>query len=367
MGTIIFRRNTDVRFADAWAERTWKIPATGEAGSATIVLPYSSPAASSTYIDPEGGSYVEIASEGDCGKWRGIVTEIEYDTSTIRLSAAQPQMILGRRIMHFEGNVRHAVSLDAIVSKVLREALPGFPLLWCRYYPNGGNDPVIRNYGFSGQDAWSIILEMMDQGNSELFVDGETGEVTWRGGLAGNQYGGNLFSGSTLLNWRYRVSVMNRISEVTVKAGAHRHIVSDGGAAKSFPAQAIITSGAAASIGLSAELELLRSSTAQVAVEGSVPPSKWSLREGNTVRVVVSEGRFSGAEHPCRIIGRTLSDDSSLMGVELQVINENLGATTPPPARGGSATNSGALGRGSFSQRMSSSSRRSWMTYLLQN
>ena len=92
--------------ADAPADRRWVAAVTGEAGQATIRLPRNSVAASTLYIDPEGGSAVRILSEGGCGEWGGTVVDLDdSDPHTLVITAVQPAKLLGRREIH---RMRHS-------------------------------------------------------------------------------------------------------------------------------------------------------------------------------------------------------------------------------------------------------------------
>lgn len=368
MGVVIFRRGTSFAYDDAWCERTWMLPSTGEVGTGRIRLPYSSTAASSTYIDPDGGSSVEIISEANCGTWRGIITEINYDNTMIEIAIAQPHILLGRRIIHWEGAQIHPLPISSIVRKVFRETLPGIPGLWCKTYPTGSNDPLMRGYQYSGQDAWSVLVEMMENSSSEIFIDADTGEITWEGAMCGDILTEPLIADGNLHDWRYRALVSSRTSEVTVKTGTHRYTTSNGTSAIAYPAQSIVTSGVSMILASSAEAELLRGSGAQVVVEGSVDVELWHLRERQIARVAFPQAGFTGEEHPCRILGRSLSEDSSRMRLILQVIDENADMQQVSPAmRSGSSRTQGARGRGSYASQQVAARRSAWFSFLKDN
>jgi len=342
------------------------IAATGEPGSADIRLPYSSGAASSTFVDPRGGSWVEVADEGGIGKWVGIVRELDYGETEIRITAEQPQTMLGDRIMHWETTLRHAQPVGYVAGKVLREALPGVPYLWMDPdWPYDGSDPLMRDYAFSGQDAWAVLLDLMELCTSELVINADTGEVSWMGALAGDlRQTALLIADGNLRNWSYRASGRERAGEVMVKRGSERYSVYSGGANIAYPGQVTITADSGYGLHGIAQAELNRRSGAVIAITGAVPSELFSLRERDFVRVVVPPGQFSGAEHPCRILGRSASDDSPLMPLVMQVIDEVAGVAVAPPMRSGGSASSGAKGRGSFAQRFRSTQRATWRSWL---
>lgn len=362
MAAITFRRNVSSRAVDAWAERTWQIPATGEPGSASIRLPYTSAAANATYIDPNGGSWVEIADEGGCGKWVGIVREIEYGETEIRLACQQPWCLFGDRVLHWESKYLHPAPVGYYVRKILTEVLPGMPWFWVRYW-NEGSDPIIRDFEINGQDAWGALVDLMEQCGSELVINPETGEITWEGALSGDlRQTAVIIAGGNLKNWSYRASGTERAGEVMAKSGTQRYSAYSGATAIAYPGQVTIT--ADGSLYGAATAELARRTYSAVTISGQVPSTLFSIRERDFLRVVVPMGKFTGAEHPCRVLGRTRSDDNADMPLMLQVIDELAGVVTAPPMRGGSARTSGAKGRGSFSQRFRSNQRLTWLQWL---
>lgn len=359
---MLFRRNNATRYADAWCERSWSLPATGDPGTASIRLPYSAAAASSTYINPEGGSWLEIADEGGCGKWVGIVRDLTFNTDEVRISAIQPWAILSDRILHWERTYAHAVATGYIAAQVLTEALSGLPWFWHRYLGAAETiGPIVRGYEVNGQDAWSALTDMMELSGDEIIINAETGEVTWGGPLAGDlRQTTNLIADGNLRNWSYRANGSKRVSEVMVKRGTERYSVYSGATAAVYPGQATITAEDGLRMPELAAQELIRRQGVSIGITGAVGPELYSLRERDFPRVVVPRGRFTGAEHPCRLLSRSLSDDGPLMTLGLQVIDEAIGVRVTPPMRGGGASTFAGKGRGSFVQRQKSSNRILW-------
>jgi hypothetical protein len=365
MATVTFRRNNASVTVDVWASRTWQLPVTGEPGSAEIRLPYTSAAASQTYIDDDGGSWIEIASEGGCGRWVGIIRELEYSESEVRVSAAQPWVIFGDRIMHTEVTYRYTTPIGYLVLMVLREVLPGLPWFWVDTSKlDLGSDVLLTGYQFSGQDAWSVLTDLMEQALNELWIDPETGRVSWRGAMSGDlRAPAALIAGGNFRNWQYR-AVGDRVSEVTVKRGRTRYSVYSGSAAVAYPGQKMITAATGQNLHRTASEELTRSSGATLTVSGGVTSDLWSIREGMFPTVVLPQAGFSGREHPCRVLARTVSDDSPLMTLGLQIIDPLIGVRVAPPMRAGSQATAGAKGKGSFAQRQRATARYAWNRWL---
>lgn len=363
MATMTFSRNNVSITVDAWARRTWQLPVTGEPGTAEIRLPYSSPAASATYIDDEGNSWVEIASEGGCGRWIGIIRELVFEESEIRLTAEQPWGILGDRVMPVDYTNYGKVPAGYYVQEILLATLPGVPWFWWDDL-DLGSDPIIQSLEYTGQDAWGLLLDLMDQALCELQIDAETGQIRWRGALAGDQRAPeNLIAGGNFHSWRYRV-VGSRVAEVAVKRGRERYWQRSGTAAARYPGQKVVTASTGQNLHTVAADELTRSTGATLAVEGGVPSSLWSMREGMFPTVVIPQAGFGGREHACRVLARTVTDDSDLMTLGLQVIDPVVGIRVAPPMRAGGQATAGTKGRGSFAQRQRADRRYAWNAWL---
>jgi len=320
-----------------------------------MTLPRSSPAATATYIDPDGGSIVSIASQGGCGTWRGVILPIDYDGVTIQLTALQMGAILGRRILTRSAVVAN-VTAGYVVSVILREALAGVGGLGVTHGPFEGGDHV-ASYSLDGQDAWGALSEMMDQSDGEIHINADTGEIIWVGSLAASpRYDPLLIAGGNLRDVSYQTDATNRLAEVVATFGDERYTARRGEtAAGGWPTQARVSSetgGAGMIAAATAELE--QRTLPAVSISGSVTSAHWAIRERQYVRVIVPWARFTGATHVCRVLARSISDDSPLMPLELQVIPE-VAATTVVPGAGARVrppqrTGPDRLHSGSFAQ-----------------
>lgn len=363
MATITFRRNSASITVDAWASRTWQLPVTGEPGRAEIRLPHTSPAASATYIDDEGNSWLEIASEGGCGKWIGIIRELQFGESDIRIIVEQPWGLFGDRVIPVDYTRYDRLPAGYYVQEILLATLVGVPWFWWSTF-DYGSDPIIQSLEYVGQDAWGLLLDLMDQALCELQIDAETGQIRWRGALAGDQRAQQaLIAGGNFLGWSYRV-VGSRVAEVSVKRGRERYWARSGTAAARYPGQKIVTASFGQDLATVANDELARATGATLTIEGGVPASLWSLREGMFPTVFVPQAGFGGREHPCRVLARTISDDSELMMLGLQVLDPVVGVRVPPPMRSGGQATAGSKGKGSFAQRQRADRRFAWNSHL---
>lgn len=355
MATITFINGANTITVEAPASRSWRMAGTGSPGEATISLPRGSAAASPTYIDPDGGSVVRIASQGGCGSWTGVILPIEEDGRTIELRSVQMWAILSRRHPTRAGTLAH-VTAGYVASVILREALAGVAGLGVTNAPFEGG-AHIAEFTLDGTDAAGMLSSLMDLSDGELHIDPDSGRIDWCGALAyASRYPTLLIAGGNLHGARYRTDATNRVAEVTATNGTERYTARRGDAAAGgWPAQARVSSDhAGAALVAIATAELHERAGPAVAISGSVGPNDWAIRERNHVRVLVPWGRMTGATHTCRVLGRSLDDGAPLMGVELQVLPELPGTTITPGAgarqRPPQRTSRDRLHGGSFAQ-----------------
>lgn len=333
--------------AELQAKRDFRLPATGNAGQASVTVPYSSPLASQ--VTPDGLDLLLI-QHATAGDWLGIVTTVEYGPDGITLGALQPWGMLGRRLVKRSDTVTNiwpayvvGVAMDAgSVAGLFRDS--GMP---------GGDTPLIPSYSFGYGDAWAVIQAMMDQSDGELSVDAATGRMDWCGALArANAYGPLLIAGQSLRGWKYATNAGDQIAEVvgTYGTSAYTTTYSDT-AAKHWPAQAAVSGNSFREARELAEQELNRRAFPATTIAGSVTYTHAALRERDYANVLVPR---VGRTHVCRVLARSLDDSSPLIGLELQVMPDGATTRVPPPGRGSKAR---GRGYGSISQRLLRASR----------
>ena len=333
---ILFTYGTNSIGVDAPAERRWVLAASGEAGEATIRLPRDSAAASTTYLNPDGGSLVRILSEGGCGEWFGIVADIDdSDPNLLGITAYQPGKLLGIRQLD-AGPIRNTTA-GYMATTILREALVGVRGLSLPNAPFEGGTLGEREFDPSG-DAWSGLAALMDASGAEIDVTA-AGEINWIGPLANaTRYDTLLVAGGNLQEASYRTVGAGRLAEVTAGAGPDAFTARRGdAAADGWPGQATIDGTAQ-----SAQRELEARADAAILIGGGVTSEHWSIRERDFVNVLIPWAQFGGRLHRCRVLARSLADGEALMRLELQVMRPiapttisavGAGARQPPPQR----------------------------------
>lgn len=351
MSTVTFVNGTQSVTVDAPAVREWRDAAGGQAGTAAIRLPRSSPAASATYVDPEGGSLVRIADHGGCGAWLGVVTEIDFAGDAVLVSAVQPWALLGQRSVQRPGTLTDILP-GHVADLVLRDALAGVRTLWTRGQDWGHGSPALPSVTLAG-DAWSLLRSLMDASDGELAVLA-TGEVTWCDpAVHAPRYDPLLIAGSTLLDVAYRLVTSGRVSEVLASSGRQRYVAQRGEvAAGGWPAQATLSVDDPRQLVATAERELEARSRPAVVISGAVTSAHWAIRERMRVQVLVPHAGFSGRMHWCRVLGRRLDDERGLLELDLQALIPSLGtlaAATRMSQRPATRTSANAEG-GSFAQ-----------------
>lgn len=349
LSRVWFQNGVNAMAADAMCERRWVALVSGEAGEATIRLPRNSDAASSLFIDPEGGSVVRILSNGGCGEWQGVVVDVDdSDANLLIITAYQSGKLLGRRIVNRPGTLVN-VSAGYSATVVLTESLSGIRGLSIVNDPFEGGVLSEREFDPNG-DAWGGLTALMDASDGEVHITAG-GDVNWCGPLAyAGRYDPLLVEGGNLQDVAYTSSIQNRVSEVTAGEGPQQFTARSGDAARDgWPAQGTVDGTAA-----TAQRELEARSQASITISGGVTSEHWSIRERDFVQVLVPRAGFGGRMHRCRVLSRSLTDGDHLMRLELQVIQpvapttitgSGAGARQRPPQRA-----SDDLSSGSFAQ-----------------
>lgn len=315
---------------DAPSSRRWVAAITGEAGEATVTLPRGSMANDSAYIDYDGGSLVRIISEGGCGAWSGIVTGIDdSDPHVLALTAHQPAILLGKRVISGQSPLVN-VTAGMCATRVLQAALDGVRGLSLVHTPFEGGVLSGSTFDLNG-NAWSMLTALMDASDGELHIT-EGGEVRWIGALAGgSRYDPLLVAGGNFQEVQYRTTITDRVSEVMRGEGADQYTARSGDAARSgWPGQLSIDGTAQA-----AQQELEARSASTVVIAGGVTSAHWSIRERDTVAVLVPNAGGGGRTHRCRVLGRSLADGEHLMKLELQVVRAVAPTTVVSAGAGG--------------------------------
>lgn len=336
MALCRFTNGANTIAVDAPAEREWAAVVTGRAGTATITLPRSSPAARSTYIDPEAGSTVRIAGQGGCGDWFGPVTGLAFEDGVIRVTAMQPWQVLGKRLVERPLALVN-VTPGYVATVAVREALGGLPWFNATLPFDGG--PLTLDYEFSGQDVWSVFSDLMARGGGELHIDPVDGRMAWCGPLAyATQHEGLLIAGTDLQGWGYEESTAERVSQVTATLDRLRY-TANAGRPDGWGRQATITAGRRSELVQAATTELARLSAPTIVVRGAVTAAWWGVRERDYLRALLPGAGFTGRTHTVRVLSRALADGASLMTVELLVIDtavalaQGIAARQEPPSR----------------------------------
>lgn len=349
MATIRFS-HTDSIIAQAQCERSWMLPITGNVGQATITLRYDNPAADSNYINMQSGSRVFVYDSDGCGTWVGTITDIDEGPDALRLTAKQPHEILGVRHVTLTGTLR-TTSPNAVAYAALTNAGDVFGLHTLDG-PWDASGPVIESYGFNGQDAWSVVTAMQEQSDGELNV-ADDGGLTWCGPFArATTYGTLLQAGSNLRAWSIRTNGGDRIAEAIAIADGVPYRATDGSVAAQGgrPAQAVISAPNARAAQRLADTELANRSQPAITITGSVGVTHWGIRERMFVRVIIPRrGGVAARAYACRVIGRAVSDSSSLMGLTLLVVDA---VPSRPRMRPTATTAARGRGTGSIAQRL---------------
>jgi hypothetical protein len=204
MSLIRFTHTNSIT-VDAPCARSWAAPLTGNAGQATVTLPYGNPAADSRYIDMMGGSRVFVFDEYGSGTWSGIVTKVDRDDTSLKMSAVQDHAILGRLPVSLDTTMTHT-SPAAVMYAALTNAGEVLGLHTING-PWDGFQPFIEAYAMARKDVQAITDDMMNLSDGELHVDTESGAMVFCGPHAYTSlYPTVLRGNANLRDWKVPVS-----------------------------------------------------------------------------------------------------------------------------------------------------------------
>lgn len=334
MTLAVFRDGRNQIAIDVAAKRTATLPSTGQAGECVLQVPYGAHPNLRDCIDSGGGSLVIIPTQGTGQAWYGVVTQLDFDVAAVQVTAHQPWIILGKRNVS-AGRRLTGRNAGYIWQAAVRESLGGMGGYPLRYGPGTDTPPHI-SYEFQGQDLNSVAMDLMAASGQELMhTPAVPGQPTLYWGsmhASARIWPDLLVAGSTLRDEGFSVSIMDRVSRVTARnqSGNFYSAWQGVGAAQGWPAEIGIQGGETLSEMMAAtEQELIRLLQPGVQISGGVPrihpatgTNLWNIRERDFVRVVFPRARFNGATATCRVLGRTRSDDSNLLTLDLQVLGD---------------------------------------------
>lgn len=334
MARVTFR-HLDARTIDLPASRAWALPVTGQAGNASVTVPYDAPVASAVYLNPDGGSWLAI-EDADLGRWTGIITTLDFGPDGLSVNALQPWALLSYRAVRPTGQAFDAQSrIGQVALAALRDSMDGLP--WLRIGPAviDGGVTVTEPVSFAGGSAWGALTALMGMGDEELAIDNATGQVTWGGALAtGSLYPALLCEGGALTEVTTTVDATTRVAHVMARAGVDQYDAYAGeAAAGGWPAQATVGASAGGfALKAAAESAIGGRVRPRVTVTASVSREHAALREGQFVRLLLRHHGFTGGAMTCRVLSRAVDADAETIALTLETYDLTAGARPVPPA-----------------------------------
>lgn len=330
--------NSSTVIADLPVKVGWPLPITGRVGACSFTIPRRHAAFSSDYVNPAGGSAVELLDDG-YGVWRGLTVPTKYSADGVDVTAYQPTMLLSGRFLPKDRTYTN-VSPGFLFSRIIRETLGGIAPFQVAATVVEGGLPLVDEFAFTGQPCWDALGDLMGRCDTEVQFDPDTLTLGWGDALGTAQYTNtDLIGEANLFDAQVDVDPSQRVAEVISRLdGASDYVARDGGAAADgLPLQAVINAGVRGATRVrDAEAELARRARPVVTVRGrvGVGVDYQALREGMIVpRVVIPWAEFSGASYTCRVLERTRDDSAGAIGLNLEVLGET-SATYRPRALG---------------------------------
>lgn len=338
-------RATDSIVVDLPCDRSWAEPPTGNIGSCTFYVPKTSPAYSNVFIRGQGLSQVTVHDDG-AGPWNGFITGLEYDAFGVKVTAQQPWVILGSRLVR-AAETYTSVLPGYLAYQALSDALPGvrgLSVSASSFDANGG--PIVAGYQLNRQTCWQVLTDMMDASDQELSINESTGAVTWGGMFANaSAYATPLIAGGSLLDMQYSVNPLARLAEVTTTSGDSELTVTRGDVARDgWPAQTALAADSLGSLALDAYALLDSAAEPAITISGTVGPEHFAIR-GRMFVTVFARVEFTTKRLACRVLARSKGASDTRMGLTLQVIPETVVQRLAPATR---STRANVRGRGTI-------------------
>ena len=154
---------------------TWNAGVLREHGTATIMLPRTSPAWDSAYINEFGGFLVE-AWRGESGPWVGIADVPEFSQQGAKITAFHITKWLEIRQLT-RARTFYGFTPGAIAEIAFRDAMAGLGAAVLTLGPVTQAAPIIPIYRFSGQSVLACLTDMSAASGQEYEIVGN--EFRW--------------------------------------------------------------------------------------------------------------------------------------------------------------------------------------------
>ncbi len=292
------------------ASREWVLPSAGEAGVAQLVVPWDSPAASESYIDPEGGSFIRIEDAFGTGVWRGYITNVSYSQAGITVDATQEWAILARYPVSFHQTIKYATP-----AAIVAEAIEASPL-------NAGamveGPPVVEEWEFHGESIWDVISQMMDLYGYELHAH-DDGTVCF--GTVGSLVSGLFMAGGDAQNVGYGLDVGPQWSQVTALSGENSITAGETITTSPWAGHMVekVNNATIDELYEAADSILDDNKFPDEVITMAVRSEHWTIAEGDWVQVHIPWAQFGGVTRIARVIRRSIDQTNEVMQLGLLV------------------------------------------------
>lgn len=352
-------------------EVTWTSPPAREFGTAKLFIPWDHEANDDRYLDPEGGSRIEI-NGGALGRWVGLAQRPQVTDKGLTIDAMEIAWVASNRIVGWRAFDARSQQAELTAGQIARLAVTDalIPLGWVKHgrYVDGG--VTFPTFEFKGETLADVLGRLQERTGEEWEISyaGDAFVFNWRPPVR-SFYTRHLTDDGDLSTMSVETAVDDRVAEVIA-------IGSDGRIARRvapevqrrlWAKQKVIQVNTTSDmvLGARAEQELSASRYPSRVYKGNLTPgapgaissasvlprglgaepnttSHWSsLREGDLVylhtpragvpssdtrdltRIPRGLGaepvqRSSGAAPLCRLLKRTFGDNRRLLAVELQ-------------------------------------------------
>lgn len=199
-------------------EVTWTSAPKREFGTAKLIIPWEHEANDDQYIDPDGGSRVEIDA-GVLGRWVGLTQKPAVDNATGRLEidAMEISWLVANRVVGYRTFDARSECAELTAGQLAREAVTDalLALNWVKHgrYVDGG--VTFPTFEFKGEILADVLGKLQERTGEEWEIryDGDALVFDWRPPVR-SYYVRHLADGGDLVNVSVETTVDDRVAEV---------------------------------------------------------------------------------------------------------------------------------------------------------
>jgi hypothetical protein len=300
---------------------TWVTAAAQQVGMAKLRIPRNHPAFRGDYISKDRGSHVRLSDQA-IGTWNGLVVRTKFNDESVELTCHDVRtMFAGLPVGRMSFQLATA---GTIVQHAFWQAVAGRPRIGITAGTFVESAPLMAEFNLERQAFGEVVKSMMGVTSQEWEIDANN-RFHWVA-RAGTIRSEPLIQGRDIFGVTWETGALGRVSEVIGVRSDNSEIsvlaneMADGGW---WSAQQLVSGSDGDDIETAALRTLERERHPQPTVDAELAEHLWgTIREGDTMRLVIPSAGFRGESPVVRIMSRTWSGSSGRLSVQMDVLPE---------------------------------------------